>query len=84
MKTMLKPWDEVDERNVSRMVGKAMCAYANWMQAKSAGMERCAIAHESEYEATVRCIEMFVREDLYEVQRVIRNRAMTELLEASA
>lgn len=67
-------------REVSMMTGKAMCAYANLVKASEAGMLNAATAYESEYEATVRCLEMFVRENIYEVQRIVRERAESELL----
>ena len=53
--------NEANERQVEQMVGKAMCAYANWQMTEKRKRERGAvIACQSEYEATVRCIAMFV------------------------
>lgn len=64
----LTAYNEANEREISMMVGKAMCALANAKTAKKQGMEHVRIACESEYEATVRCIDMFVKESLYEIQ----------------
>lgn len=60
-----------NERQVEQMVGKAMCAYANYKQATDEHVELVeqygAISVEvteasfnSEYEATIRCIALFV------------------------
>ena len=71
---------EGTDREISMMVGKAMCAYANLTNATEAGMLNTAIALESEYEATVRCIDMLVCENLYAIQHYIVNRANAELI----
>lgn|GEM_PF-6446451 len=76
----LRPWNEANEREISMMEGKAMCAYANWQKAKAEGMELCAVACESEYEATIRCINMFVKDGIYAIQAHVVDRAETELL----
>lgn len=68
------------DREISMMVGKAMCAYANMTNASEVGMLNTAIALEAEYEATVRCIDMLVCENLYSIQHYIVNRADAELL----
>lgn len=66
--------NEDNERQIEWMVGKAMCAYANWRRAterpegfffKNASedeQEKAKVAFNSEYEATVRCIAMFVNQ----------------------
>ena len=76
----LRPWNEANEREISMMVGKAMCAYANMVKAMSENMESCTIACQSEYEATVRCIDMFVKDSVYPVQAYVTERAEAELL----
>lgn len=61
--------NEDNERQVEMMVGKAMCAWANYLQAvemtKDTKNDPTLVqvgltAHMSEYEATVRCIALFV------------------------
>lgn len=75
----LTAYNECNEREINSMVGKAMCAYANHESAMKAegqlrrdygdkAFERTTAAQWSEYEATVRCIDMFVRESIYEIQ----------------
>ena len=77
----LTAYNEANEREISMMVGKAMCAYANHIgygeqlknpTLKEFGKKDAMLAGErawAEYEATVRCIDMFVKDDLYEIQR---------------
>lgn len=88
--TKLNAYNEANEREISSMVGKAMCAYANWQLAKKNLVENpkadsyndmgfeIKTACASEYEATVRCIEMFVKESIYEIQRYIVDRVEAE------
>lgn len=59
--------NEDNERQVEQMVGKAMCAYANWQEVDNIpylanGYDKAEAKgrFESEYEATIRCIAMFV------------------------
>lgn len=89
----LSAYNEANAREISMMVGKAMCAYANWQTAlkqlygadTDTARTLCknsAIAYKNEYEATVRCIEMFVKENVYELQHIISGRAEAELLSA--
>lgn len=70
---IITPYNKDNEREVEMMVGKAMCAYANWQSVKDDRdqltslygrelVEKSLSAHESEYEATVRCIAMFVEQ----------------------
>ena len=58
-------YDKANERQIEMMVSKAMCAYANWQAAeeKAFAIEE-RVSHRSEYEATVRCIAMFVKESV--------------------
>lgn len=72
--------NKANEREVEMMVGKAMCAYANWQSAESRpfAIEQ-RVAHRSEYEATCRCIAMFTVEPLPEVCKTIIDRAKSEL-----
>lgn len=78
----LTAYNEANEREISSMVGKAMCAYANWREAKAseaeAIREKSTIAFQAEYEATIRCIEMFVRESIYEIQAHVWDRCAEE------
>ena len=80
--TNLNPTNERNAREVEMMVGKAMCAYANYREAKAseaeAIREKSAIAFQSEYEATIRIIEMFVKESIYEIQPYIWDRCAEE------
>lgn len=93
----LNPIQECNAREVEMMVGKAMCAYANWMVAIDAknterakhwtveqqvSQERVIAAHASEYEATIRIIEMFVSDSIYAIQAYVADRAEAELLAA--
>lgn len=91
--TNLNPIHECNARDIERMVGKAMCAYANWQNSLKAvyGAEddadrtmfkQNAIACKSEYEATIRCIEMFVSDSIYAIQAHVVDRAEAELLAA--
>ncbi len=85
----LTAYNEANEREIESMVGKAMCAYANWqgelkaLYAAKSDTARTlakqgAIAYKNEYEATVRCIDMFVRENVYEIQHIVKGRAEVE------
>ena len=84
--TNLNPIRECNAREVEMMVGKAMCAYANWTYCEDnmrdvkekVGSEewlRQLTAHKSEYEATVRIIEMFVTDSIYAIQAYVVDRA---------
>ena len=86
----LTAYNECNDREIEMMVGKAMCSYANHESAMKAEgqlrrdygdktFERTTAAQWSEYEATVRCIDFFVRENLYEIQSYIIERAADEL-----
>lgn len=82
--------NKANEREVQMMVGKAMCAYANWQSAKEHlfstvdGIENTEeqnlfiAAYKSEYEATCRCIAMFTVEHLPEVCQTVIDRAKSE------
>lgn len=84
--TNLTPINESNAREIQTMLGKAVCAYANWMVAIDAksterakhwtveqqvSQERTIAAHASEYEATIRILDLFVEENLYEIQDVV-------------
>ena len=84
--------NEDNERQVEQMVGKAMCAYANWMVARECVLEdinkgfeaepekhRAVVAHKSEYEATVLCIGMFVDQPTSYICQYVIARAKEEL-----
>lgn len=81
--------NEDNERQVEQMVGKAMCAYANWKGAvnehKSLVEEYGVLSVEvteaqygSEYEATVRCIAMFVDQPTSYICQYVIARAWEE------
>ena len=87
--TNLNPIHECNARDIERMVGKAMCAWANWQNSmkheelltKNCGKAEARAeqaAHQSEYEATVRCIEMFVSDSIYAIQAYVVDRAEAE------
>ena len=88
----LMAYNEANNREIEMMVGKAMCAYANWQEnlkkvwadfdqngddGYTSAWVRAA-RDKSEYEATVRCIEMFVRDSIYEIQDYVMQRATDE------
>ena len=82
--------NEDNERQIEMMVGKAMCAYANWHRSTDKNhfffksgvseleKEKARTAHQSEYEATVRCIAMFVEQPLSYVCEYIIARCFEE------
>lgn len=73
----LTAYNNQNDREISMMMGKAMCSYANWQQERNSDRENktqkalIEQSHRSEYEATVRCIDMFVKESIYEIQQAI-------------
>lgn len=87
----LTAYNSQNDREISMMMGKAMCAYANWKMATERPegfffknvkpMERklATAGFMSEYEATVRCIDMFVKESIYEIQNAVIESAKEEL-----
>ena len=67
----LNAYNECNEREINAMVGKAACAWANWQVAlDNPHSKELQIAYKNEYEATIRCIDMFVKNDLYEIQAI--------------
>lgn len=77
--------NECNEQVVEWMVGKAMCAYANWQEVDSIpyltnGYDKAEAKgrFEAEYEATVRCLGMLVRDSLPAVCRYVIDRAHEE------
>lgn len=78
--------NEDNEREVEQMVGKAMCAYANFLNAKEheehefkyQPKEVVVQRHLSEYEATVRCIAMFVDQPTFYICQYVIARAWEE------
>lgn len=85
----LTPHNEANAREIEMMVGKAMCAWANWMDIAdnrkkyeseygSTMTEVEKTAAMSEYEATVRCIAMFTEERLPQVCEYVIERAKAE------
>ena len=85
--TKLTAINEINERNVEVMMGKAICAFANARtifkksyndtQFRHVSQDEIVAACEAEYEATVR---LFVKENLYEIQRIVRASAI-EMME---
>lgn len=85
----LHTYNECDERPVEMMVGKAMCAWANWQtelkcwnecvdDCDKYGMhvhERAASGYVNEYEATVMCIGMFVSDSVLKIRAYTIERA---------
>lgn len=79
-----------NQREVEMMFGKAMCAYANWKSATEHPLSTVdgianteeqkffMAAYKSEYEATVRCIAMFVDESLPQVCKAVIDAAKEE------
>ena len=81
--------NKANEREIEMMVGKAMCAYANWQSTEGdainlatvygdAMVDRAVTAYKSEYEATIRILEFFVEESIYEIQEHVTMRACEE------
>lgn len=83
---MLHATNKVNEREVEVMFGKAVCAQANRLYQTNClrcyeGKERIELekdirADAAEYEATVRCLDLFVDEDIYEIQRIVHEAAL--------
>lgn len=75
--TSLTPINPANEREVEMMMGKAVCAWAN-ATAGEYQIERYRHMAMAEYEATARCIGLFVREPLWKVCSAIIDRAKAE------
>lgn len=86
----LTPTNEANAREIEMMVGKAMCSYANYRgalnehkslvkQYGALGVEVTKAQYKSEYEATVRCIAMFVSEPVPTICQVVIDRCRSEL-----
>ena len=71
----LTAYNSQNDREIGMMFSKAMCAYANMVTAQRAdandfhnmSKEVAVEKHQSEFEATVRCINMFVGESCNEI-----------------
>lgn len=75
----LNAFNEANEREIEMMVGKAMCAWANWQTALDNPYSKdIQIAYKNEYEATICCIDMFVKDGLYAIQDYVTGRAKAE------
>lgn len=83
------PTNPANVREIEMMMGKAVCAWANWATRKNNEAERVQLygeaqemvyqtAHMSEYETTARCIAMFVEEPLWQVCSTIIETAKAE------
>lgn len=86
----LNAYNSQNDREISMMMGKAMCAYANWQNHRNnkselaeqfgmAQVQAAIAASQSEYKATVRCIDFFVKESIYEIQFAVIESAKEEL-----
>lgn len=73
----LTAYNPENDRQIEQMVSKAMCAYANAMEINNLNRTQHEI-YMSEYEATVRCIDMFVKESIYEIQFAVIESAKEE------
>ena len=86
--TKLNICNECDERPVEMMVGKAMCAWANARETfkiphtdprfDAVSQDEIVAMLNAEYEATIRCIAMFVTNSLDEIQAYVTGRAKAE------
>lgn len=86
--TKLTPINPDNARVVDMMAAKAVCAYANWQAAEQAdffdaqfrheSQYEVVAAHRSEYEATVRCVAMLVRESVPTICLAIISQAKSE------
>ena len=66
--TTLTPINPANEREIAMMMSKAVCAWANWAthdDVLQPAEHKAMLA--AEYEATARCIAMFVREPLWQI-----------------
>lgn len=74
---------------IEMMFGKALCAYANWKSTEDDReqlaalygkdtVEKSIVAHQSEYEATVRCLAMLTVEHLPQVCMAVIEQAKEE------
>ena len=89
VKFVITASNKANEREVEMMVGKAMCAWANWQNNENT-VGICidknlaqfyanrALAEQSEYEATVRCISLFVEQPTSYICKYIIARAKSE------
>jgi hypothetical protein len=84
----LTPKHGINAHAVETMFSKAMCAYANWQECadmnyydyrfrNASQYEQCA-ALEAEYQATARCIALFVEEHLPSVCLAIKDACKEE------
>ena len=86
--TNLTPTINGVDRQIEQMVSKAMCAYANWRETSNANFNdprfrhvsqyEAEAEHRSEYEATVRCIALFVEEHVPSICEHVIARAEDE------
>lgn len=78
-----------NDRVIEMMFGKALCAYANWKSTEDDReqltalygkdtVEKSIVAHQSEYEATVRCLAMLTVEHLPQVCMAVIEQAEEE------
>ena len=84
----LTAYNDCNERAIEGMFGKAMCAYANWMDVRNADYHDPRFRHEpqgeveaacqSEYEATVRCLAFLVKESVPEICMAVIEAAKEE------
>lgn len=76
--------NKANERAIDMMMGKAMCSFANLKQTLDGSWDDtnaqdvAIAAHRSEYEATVRILEFFVAENIYEIQHIVVDNAVEQ------
>lgn len=73
----LTAYNPENDRQIEQMVSKAMCAYANAMEINNLNRTQHEI-YMSEYEATVRCIAMFVKEPVPTICIYVIDRCKSE------
>lgn len=88
--TKLTAINPANEREIEVMFGKAVCAYANAQETfklpytdgrfRHVPQDEVVAAMRSEHEATVRCLDLFVKENLYEIQDIVKASAI-EMME---
>lgn len=85
----LTAYNPDNNRQIEQTVGKAMCAYANWQEAEESARDgeeyaggisavEMACMRNAEYEATVRCIAMFVKEPVSTICAYVIDRCKDE------
>lgn len=79
----LTSWNKQNKREVEMMFRTAVCAYANWKSLEDyknldKDLYTEYVSRRAEYEATVRCIDVFVQERLHQVYYAVIDEASKE------